>query len=90
LPEQGCCDATFLSTTLNQMRTEQPTLLAPLASSVTDARFYRVFVEYFITGIHIKAELPTERTAVGSARTRANFRSPHRGKPSHRMSGNKV
>jgi hypothetical protein len=89
LPGQGCCDATFLSTTLNQMRTEQPTLLAPLASGVTDARFYRVFVEYFITGIHLKAGPPKERTAVASARTRANFRSPHWRKPRHRASQNK-
>jgi hypothetical protein len=90
LPGQGCCDATFLSTTLNQVRTEQPTLLAPLAGGVTDARFYRMFVEYFITGIHLKAELPAEKTAVGSVRPRANFRSPHRGKLSHRISGNNV
>jgi hypothetical protein len=44
----------FLTATLNQIRTEQPTLLAPLASGVTDARFYRVFVDHFITGIHLK------------------------------------
>jgi hypothetical protein len=55
LPEQGCCDPAFLSAALNQLRTEQPTLLAPLASGVTDARFYRVFVEYFASGIHLKA-----------------------------------
>jgi hypothetical protein len=55
LSGQGCCDATFLSATLNQIRTEQPTLLAPLASGVTDARFYRVFVDHFITGIHLTA-----------------------------------
>ena len=55
LPEQGCCDATFLSATLGQMRSKQPTLLAPLASGVTDARFYRLFVDHFITGIHLKA-----------------------------------
>jgi hypothetical protein len=55
LPEQGCCDATFLSATLNQIRTAQPTLLTPLASGVTDVRLYRVFAEYFTTGIHLQA-----------------------------------
>jgi hypothetical protein len=55
LPEQGCCNATFVSATLNQVRAEQPALLEPLPSGVTDARFYRVFAEYFITGIHLEA-----------------------------------
>jgi hypothetical protein len=55
LPEQGCCDATFLTATLNQLRTEQPTLLAPLPSGVTDARFYRVFVDAANIGIHLEA-----------------------------------
>jgi hypothetical protein len=55
LPEQGCCDATFLNATINQVRTEPPTLLAPLASGVTDARLYRVSVDRFITGIHAEA-----------------------------------
>jgi hypothetical protein len=55
LPEVGCCDTTFLTTTFNQLRTEQPTLLAPLPSGVTDARFYRVFVDYAVTGIHLEA-----------------------------------
>jgi hypothetical protein len=54
LPEQGT-DASFLTATLNQIRTEQPTLLAPLPSGVTDARFYRVFVDSAITGMHLKA-----------------------------------
>jgi hypothetical protein len=53
LPETTA-DPTFLTATLNQVRTEQPTLLAPLASGVTDARFYRVFADDFITGIHLK------------------------------------
>jgi hypothetical protein len=55
LPEQRCCDATFLTTTLNQLRTMQPTLLAPLPSGVTDARFYRVFVGFANIGVHLEA-----------------------------------
>jgi hypothetical protein len=55
LPEHGTIDASFLTATLNQIRTEQPTLLAPLPSYVTDARLYRVFVDHAITGIHLKA-----------------------------------
>jgi hypothetical protein len=55
LAEQGCCDPTFLTTTLNQLRTEQATLLAPLANGVTDARFYRVSVGPALTGIHLQA-----------------------------------
>jgi len=54
LPETTA-DPTFLTVTLNQLRTEPPTLLAPLPSGVTDARFYRVFVDYAITGIHLEA-----------------------------------
>ena len=53
LPEQGTANASFLTTTLNQFRTEKPTLLAPLASGVTDVRFYRVFASNAITGIHL-------------------------------------
>jgi hypothetical protein len=48
-------DTTFLIATLNQMRTQQPTLLAPLPSGVTDARFYRVFVSSANTGVHLEA-----------------------------------
>ena len=55
LPEIGAAAPTFLTATLNQIRTAQPTLLAPLASGVTDARFYRVSVDDFITGIHLEA-----------------------------------
>jgi hypothetical protein len=55
LPEQGTADASFLTPTLNQIRTEQPTLLAPLPSGVTDARFYRVFVDYANIGVHLVA-----------------------------------
>jgi hypothetical protein len=40
---------------LNQIRTEQPTLLAPLPSGVTDVRFHRILVESAITGVHLKA-----------------------------------
>src|SRR5262249_52682907 len=47
-------DTTFLTATLNQLRTEQPTLLAPLPSGVTDVRFYRVSVASASTGIHLK------------------------------------
>jgi hypothetical protein len=55
LPEQGTADVSLLTTTLNQMRTQQPTLLAPLPSGVTDARFYRVFVDYANIGVHLVA-----------------------------------
>ena len=54
LPETTA-DPTFLKTALNQIRTEPPTLLAPLPSGVTDARFYRVFVDNANSGIHLKA-----------------------------------
>ncbi|MGH7224820.1 MAG: peptidoglycan-binding protein, partial [Gemmataceae bacterium] len=53
--EQGTADASFLTTTLNQLRTELPTELSPLASGVTDARFYRIWVNSALTGIHIEA-----------------------------------
>jgi hypothetical protein len=55
LPEIGAADPSFLTAALNQIRTEQPTLLAPLPSGVTDARFYRVFVGTALTGIHLQA-----------------------------------
>jgi hypothetical protein len=69
LPEQGCCDTTFLTKTLNQLRTEEPTLLAPLPSGVTDARFYRVFVDAANIGIHLEAgsAAPPAPTAALSA-----------------------
>jgi hypothetical protein len=57
LPQQGTADVSLLSATLNQIRTGLPTLLAPVASGVTDARFYRVFVDHANTGIHLKAAL---------------------------------
>jgi len=47
-------DTTFLTATLDQLRAEQPTLLASLPSGVTDARLYRVFVSSANTGIHLK------------------------------------
>ncbi len=53
--EQGCCDTTLLNTTINYLRTEQPTLPTPLPNGVTDVRFYRVFVDTALTGIHLKA-----------------------------------
>jgi hypothetical protein len=53
LPEQGTANPTFLTATLNQLRTAQPTLLAPLPSGVTDVRFYRIFVDSAIYGIHL-------------------------------------
>jgi Pectate lyase superfamily protein len=55
LPEQGTANASFLTATLNQIRTEPPTRLVPLRSGVTDARFYRVFVDSAATGIHLEA-----------------------------------
>jgi Pectate lyase superfamily protein len=53
LPEPGAADSPFLTAALNELRTAQPTLLAPLSSGVTDARFYRVFVSFAATGIHL-------------------------------------
>ena len=55
LPERGTANASFLTATLNQIRTQQPTLLAPLGSGVTDVRFYRVYVGSTIVGIHLTA-----------------------------------
>jgi hypothetical protein len=55
VPEQGTVDASFLTATLERARIQQPTLLAPLPSGVTDLRFYRVFVDSAVTGIHLKA-----------------------------------
>jgi hypothetical protein len=54
LPEHGATDPSFLTAALNQIRTGQPTLLGPLPGGVTDARFYRVFVDHAIIGIHLK------------------------------------
>jgi hypothetical protein len=51
----GPADIAFLETTLNQLRTSQPTLLAPLPAGVTDVRFYRIFVDDAQVGIHLKA-----------------------------------
>jgi hypothetical protein len=47
-------DASFLSAMLDQIRTEQPTLLAPLPSGVTDVRL-PVLVDAAITGVHLEA-----------------------------------
>src|SRR5262249_33015067 len=55
LPELGTPDPTFLNATLNELRTQQPTLLAPLPAGVTDLRFYRIFVQETVTGIHLTA-----------------------------------
>ncbi len=55
VPEQGMVSEPFLATTLNQLRTELPSLLSPLPSGVTDVRLYRVFVDSALTGIHISA-----------------------------------
>jgi hypothetical protein len=63
LPEIGAADPSFLTAALNQMRTEQPTLLEPLASSVTDVRFYHVFVGTARTGIHLRAASIASRPA---------------------------
>jgi hypothetical protein len=64
-------DASFLNATLDQLRTEQPTLLAPLPSGVTDVRFYRVLVDAAITGVHLEAASagspPPVNGACGSA-----------------------
>jgi hypothetical protein len=48
-------DPSLLTATLDQLRTGQPALLAPLPTGVTDARFYRVFVDAANNGIHLKA-----------------------------------
>lgn len=55
LPERGTANASFLTAALNQIRTQQPTLLAPLGSGVTDVRFYRVYVSSAIVGIRLEA-----------------------------------
>jgi hypothetical protein len=84
LPEQGCCDTMFLTATLNQLRTEQPTLLAPLPSSVTDIRFYRVIVGDTITGIHLQAAstAPPPLPPLPTASVSASPTSINAGQPS--------
>src|SRR5207244_357704 len=78
LPEIGAADPSFLTVALNQIRTEQPTLLAPLPSGVTDARFYRVFVGTARTGIHLQAASVAPPLNGGSGGSNAaHFRSPH-------------
>ena len=53
IAEQGCCDTTFLNTTLSELRTNQPTVPGPLPSGVTNVQFYRVFAESANYGIHL-------------------------------------
>lgn len=53
LAEQGCCDTAFLTATLAPLRAAQPALPTPLPAGVTDARFDRVSVIRFETGIHL-------------------------------------
>lgn len=65
-------DASFLTATLNQIRTEQPTLLAPIPSGVTDVRFYRVLVDAAITGIHWEAASAGPPPPVNGARGSVN------------------
>jgi hypothetical protein len=55
LSEIGAADSSFLTASLNQIRTAQPTLLAPLPNGVTDVRFYRVSVGTARAGIHLQA-----------------------------------
>jgi hypothetical protein len=43
----------FLTATLSQLRSTQPTVPAALPGGVTDARLYRVYVDNFATGIHL-------------------------------------
>ena len=65
IAELGTLDAPFLTAALNQVRTEQPTLLSPLPKGVTDVRFYRVFVDSAINGIHLEAATtPHKRAAL--------------------------
>jgi hypothetical protein len=54
LAEQGCCNTSFLTTTLAQLRSSQPTVPSSLASGITDVRLYRVFVTNAINGIHLR------------------------------------
>ena len=54
-PEQGVLDASFLTSALEQIRVERPTLLLSLPTGVTDVRVYRVFVDSAINGIHLEA-----------------------------------
>jgi hypothetical protein len=74
LPEQPSSpDPSFLTATLDQMRTAQPALLAALSSAVTDARFYRVFVDDFTIGIHLEAASPP-RPSARPSRSRPKMR----------------
>lgn len=67
LPEIGTANLTFLTATLNQLRIQQPTLLSPLPDGVTDARFYRVFVDSANIGIHLEAVGSIVNGTCGSA-----------------------
>jgi hypothetical protein len=84
LPEQGCCDTTFLTATLDQLRTEQPTLLAALPGGVTDARFYRVLTGSALIGIHLQAAsvAPSPPPAAPTAALSANPASVNAGQSS--------
>lgn len=55
IAEKGPPDAAFLTAALTQSRNEHPTVLTPLPKGVTDVRFYRVFVDAAINGIHLEA-----------------------------------
>ena len=72
LPEQGCCNTTSLPTTLNQLRTTQPTLLAPLPAGVTDVRMYRIFVGVANIGVHLEAAVNGLEAAINGSCGTAN------------------
>src|SRR5262249_54538880 len=77
LPEQGCCTTAFLTTTLSQLRSAQPTVLTPLPSGVPDARCYRVVVGSATTGTHVEASATAPTASLS-----ANPTSIHAGQSS--------
>ena len=52
-PDFGRVDADFLSNMLAQTRSEKPGFIRPKPDGVTDARFYRIWVESALTGIEL-------------------------------------
>jgi hypothetical protein len=53
LVEVNCCDMTFLTNALTQMRSTHATVPSALPQGVTDVRIYRVNVSNAVNGIHI-------------------------------------
>ena len=51
--DQGVADPAFLREMLAQTRAEQPEIIGKLPDGVSDVRFYRVWVENAVVGIHL-------------------------------------